>query len=211
IALAPAARQALPWPLAQEALCFLGSPMVALGLGALLTIPLLRRRPGSAEGLIGEALRLGGSILCITAAGGAFGEVIARSGLVGAITAQAPGLAALGLLFPYLIAALLKTALGSATVSITITATLLGPASDPGSLLCALGLGSAALAPWCVMAMGAGAIMITHANGSFFWMVAGLCHLTPRLCYLSQSLLTVVSSVAALAAVLLGAALSGAA
>ena len=74
-------------------------------------------------------------------------------------------LAAIGMMFPFLLSAILKTAQGSSTVAITTTAGIIAP------MLTSIGLASPALIALTVIAIGAGAMTVSHANDSYFWVV----------------------------------------
>jgi gluconate:H+ symporter, GntP family len=71
----------------------------------------------------------------------------------------------LGILFPFLVTFLLKTAQGSSTVAIITAASIVQP------LLPALGLDTANGKLLVVLSMGAGSMMISHANDAYFWVI----------------------------------------
>ncbi|MFO6383987.1 GntP family permease, partial [Pseudomonas aeruginosa] len=71
----------------------------------------------------------------------------------------------IGLFMPFVVAAALKTAQGSTTVALVTTSALVAP------LLPQLGLDSEMGRVLTVMAIGAGAMTVSHANDSFFWVV----------------------------------------
>src|SRR5690606_18977616 len=112
------------------------------------------------EGLVAAA-----PILLITGAGGAFGAVLAASGIGGYLgeTLSALGV---GIFMPYVVAAALKSAQGSTTVSLITTSALVAP------LLPQLGLDSEMGRVLTVMAIGAGGMTVSHVNDSFFWVVS---------------------------------------
>ena len=178
---------------------FVGHPMIALAVGALLAVLLLVQTGKGSElfRLTDETLRTVGPILFVTAAGSVLGRVIAASGLMEYITEQAPVLQTLGVLFPFLIAALFKSAQGSSTVAITTTAGLIAP------LLPALGLESSAEISLAVLAIGAGAMTVSHANDSYFWVVTRFGGLSVKDGYRSQTLATLVMGLAAIAGICL--------
>lgn len=178
---------------------FLGHPMMALAVGALLAIILLYRSGKRDElfTLTDETLRTAGPILFITAAGSVLGRVIAVSGWMEAITSLAPVLQTLGVLFPFLIAALLKTAQGSSTVAITTTAGLIAP------LLPALGMTTPAEIALAVMAIGAGAMTVSHANDSYFWVVTRFGGLSAKDGYRTHTMATLVIGLAGIVGILL--------
>ena len=178
---------------------FLGHPMMALAVGALLAVILLYRSGKRNElfALTDETLRTAGPILFITAAGSVLGRVIAVSGWMEAITSLAPVLQTLGVLFPFLIAALLKTAQGSSTVAITTTAGLIAP------LLPALGMTTPAEIALAVMAIGAGAMTVSHANDSYFWVVTRFGGLSAKDGYRTHTMATLVIGLAGIIGILL--------
>ena len=115
------------------------------------------------EKLLDSSLGPIASVVFITGAGGMFGGVLRETGIG---TALADSLDSLGLpliVSAYLIALALRVAQGSATVAITTTAGLLGPALATSSL-------SPAQAALVVVAMGAGSFFASHVNDSGFWM-----------------------------------------
>ena len=71
-----------------------------------------------------------------------------------------------GIFFPFLLTFILKTAQGSSTVAIITAASIVQP------LLPALGLDTETGKLLCVLAMGAGSMMISHANDAYFWVIA---------------------------------------
>ena len=144
----------------------LGDPVIALSIGVL--IALFNRRNWNKEilgKLLTEAAEKAGAILVIIGAGGAFGAVLAATKL-GQHFGQAVSLDSLGILFPFLLTFILKTAQGSSTVAIITASAIVLP------LLPALGLDSANGRLLCVLAMGAGSMMISHANDAYFWVIA---------------------------------------
>ncbi len=178
---------------------FVGHPMIALAVGALLAVLLLAKSGKSTElfRLTDETLRTVGPILFVTAAGSVLGRVIAASGLMEYITKEAPVLQTLGVVFPFLVAALFKSAQGSSTVAITTTAGLIAP------LLPALGLESSAEISLAVLAIGAGAMTVSHANDSYFWVVTRFGGLSVKDGYRSQTLATLVMGLAAITGICL--------
>lgn len=148
---------------------FLGSPSVALLLGVLASFLLLPElNENTLTNWIGEALKEAAPILLITGAGGAFGTVIKNTGVAELLQNMDLGALSTGALFllvPFLIAAALKTAQGSSTAALVITSSLIAP------LLPQLGIEGAVPLALVVMAIGAGAMTVSHVNDSFFWVV----------------------------------------
>lgn len=151
------------WP---SALVSLGDPVIALAIGVLLAFNCHRSWNRQTVGrLLQEAAEKAGGILVIIGAGGAFGAVLTAAD-IGRHLGQLPALAALGILFPFLITSILKTAQGSSTVAIITAASIVQP------LLPALGLATAKGPLFAVLAMGAGSMMISHVNDAYFWVIA---------------------------------------
>jgi GntP family gluconate:H+ symporter len=72
----------------------------------------------------------------------------------------------LGVVMPFIVAAALKSAQGSSTVALVTSSALVAP------LLSQLGLDSELGRVLTVMAIGAGAMTVSHANDSYFWVVS---------------------------------------
>jgi GntP family gluconate:H+ symporter len=148
-------------------LLFVGNPVIALLLGAFASFVLpekFDRKLLSSSGWIGDALVTAAPIILITGAGGVFGKMLQNSGIGEIVSTNLSG-ANLGLLVPFLMALALKTAQGSSTVAMITTASVVAP------LLPTLGLDTETLRVFAVLATGAGAIAISHANDSFFWVM----------------------------------------
>ena len=173
---------------------FLGKPVIALMVGTIFGVIQLATamKMGSFYQITNDTLKTVGPILFVTAAGGVLGKVIASSDMVNYITANAGALEAVGILFPFLLAAILKSAQGSSTVAITTTAGILAP------LMGALGLDTPAMAALTVMAIGAGAMTVSHANDSYFWVVTNFGEMTPDQGYKTQTALTLVLGIASM-------------
>ena len=176
-------------------LLFLGTPIIALAVGLLFGVALLATAGKMEEfhSIADETLRTVGPILFVTAAGGVLGKVIAVSGLVDFITAQSAVLKAVGIFFPFVMAAILKTAQGSSTVAITTTAGIVAP------LMGVLGLATPALTALTVMAIGAGSMTVSHANDSYFWVVTNFGNMRVEDGYKTQTMMTLFMGIAAMA------------
>lgn len=183
---------------------FLGQPVVALLLGALLSFLLPRRFDRnmlSTSGWVGEAITSAAAIILITGAGGAFGKVLSDSGIGDVISHAFAGREAIGLWLPFLIAAGLKTAQGSSTVAMITTAGLVAP------MLPSLGLDGAHARALTTVAIGAGGMMVSHANDSYFWVVIQFSRMSLAQGYRLQTLGTLVQGLSAALTVWLASAL----
>lgn len=177
---------------------FLGTPINALAVGVIFGIILyISRGEGMQKlySLTDETLKTVGPILFVTAAGGVLGKIIASTSLVAFITENANVFQSVGIFFPFILAAILKTAQGSSTVALTTTAGILAP------LLPALGVTTPVQAALVVMAIGAGAMTVSHANDSYFWVVTNFGGMTPEQGYKTQTLGTLVSGLSAMAGI----------
>lgn len=173
---------------------FLGTPIIALAVGVLFSVFQLVEvgKVDQFHDLVQETLKVVGPILFVTAAGGVLGKVISSTDMVNFIKSQATVMQALGIFFPFLLAAILKTAQGSSTVAITTTAGIIAPVMGTLGFVTPVG---AALA---VMAIGAGAMTVSHANDSYFWVVTNFGGMTPEQGYKTQTVATGILGVSAI-------------
>lgn len=176
---------------------FLGSPVIALGIGVLFGVYLLFKSSmiGEFHKITEDCLKVVGPIIFITAAGGVLGKVITEAGMVDFIKQNANIVSSFGIFFPFVIAAILKTAQGSSTVAIVTTASIMGLYTSPESMMAALGLVSQMDAVLAVMAIGCGAMCISHANDSYFWVVSNFSNLTPAQGCKTQTVLTFIMGI----------------
>ena len=180
-------------------LTFLGTPIISLAVGTIFAIAQLAiaKKMGEFYKITNDTLKTVGPILFVTAAGGVLGKVISSTTMVAYITENANFLMNLGIFFPFLLAAILKTAQGSSTVAITTTAGIMAP------MMVSLGLGTPALGALTVMAIGAGAMTVSHANDCYFWVVTNFGEMTPDQGYKTQTILTLVMGIASIIGIFL--------
>ena len=177
-----------------DVLAFLGTPIMALAVGTVLAVVQLFTAGKGKDfyTLTNDTLKTVGPILFVTAAGGVLGKVISSSDMVNFIKANATTLQAIGIFFPFLLSAILKSAQGSSTVAITTTAGIVAP------LLPVLGYETPVAIALVVMAIGAGAMTVSHANDSYFWVVTNFGEMQPEEGYKTQTLMTLVIGIAAM-------------
>jgi GntP family gluconate:H+ symporter len=170
---------------------FLGTPIIALAVGVLFAVCQMSvaGKLNKFYEVTNETLKIVGPILFITAAGGVLGRVISSTNLVKFITDNAKTIAVVGIFFPFILSAILKTAQGSSTVALTTTAGIVAP------LLVALNLDSPVRTALPVMAIGAGAMTVSHANDSYFWVVTNFGGMSPEQGYKTQTTATLVEGV----------------
>lgn len=144
----------------------IGNPILALFIGVCLSFFLVTHEKKELRPQwITESLKQAGSIILITGAGGAFGAILRTLDFesllqIGSVSGVG------GLFLAFGTAALLKTAQGSSTVAIITTAAIIGP------LLGVFGLENIYHKALTVLAVGAGAMTVSHVNDSYFWVVA---------------------------------------
>ena len=151
-----------------DAIIFIGQTPVALLIALLVatyTLAIRRHSREEIEGLLNDALGPICAIILITGAGGMFGGVLRYSGIGEALSDSLADLGLPLIVSAFVIATILRVAQGSATVALTTTAGLLSAAvveADPSSVqLVAL-----------VLAIAAGATVLSHVNDSGFWLVS---------------------------------------
>ena len=178
-------------------LLFLGNPIIALAIGVIFCVFLLAetKKMREFDHITNESLKIAGPILFITAAGGVLGNVITEAGFVNFIKENASTIKAVGIFFPFIISAVLKTAQGSSTVAIITTASIMGAFSADNSLMHTLGFTSEISAALCVMAIASGAMCVSHANDSYFWVVTNFSKMTADQGYRTQTAMTFIMGV----------------
>ncbi|MEO0468372.1 MAG: GntP family permease [Bacteroidota bacterium] len=162
-----------------EGLSFVGEPVIALLIGVLLAFLLpqkLEKDMLSPKGWVGKAVIDAAVIIAITGAGGAFGKTLQSSDLVDLI-GDSVKTANLGIFLPFILAAALKSAQGSSTVALITTASILAP------MAAGLGFESEMSQALLVLAIGAGSMVVSHANDSFFWVVTQMSDFDVRMGY----------------------------
>ena len=155
---------------AASVLRFIGEPVIALIIGMILSFFLPKkfdRELLSTTGWVGKSLTSAAVIIMITAAGGSFGMILRNSGIADILGDSLAG-ANVGIWLPFIIAAALKSAQGSSTVAIVTTASLIAPMME------ALGFVSPVGKALAVMSLCSGAMVMSHVNDSFFWVVTQL-------------------------------------
>ena len=145
---------------------FFGHPIVALIIGTLLSAYGLGKNMSRQEVLdyMEEGIKATGMIMLITGAGGALGNVVRVSGIGDALGEAILGTPIPVILIPFIIAALMRIALGSATVALTTAATLTAP------LVMQLGMSPILAA----MSTCAGGVAFSYFNDSGYWVFNGL-------------------------------------
>lgn len=162
---------------AQDVLTFLGQPFVALLIATLVAMFLLGTRHGytlpELEKIMTKSLEPTGLILLVTACGGVLRYILQYSGL-GNVIGNAVASANLPIVVvAFLIAALVRICVGSATVAMTMAAGIVAAMPEIAGL-------SPMYLACVVAAVAGGATVCSHFNDSGFWLVRSLVGLDEK-------------------------------
>ena len=155
----------------------LGNKNVALTLAAAVAIGTLwwskHGDRNATTAAVQRALATGGTVLLITAAGGAFGQVIRQTNIAGEVVRWIPqqGTGVTVLLIGFFITALVRVAQGSATVAMITAVSILAPV-----------VGAMELpfhTVYVMLAIGCGSKPLPWMNDSGFWVVGRMSGFTP--------------------------------
>jgi len=167
---------------------FTGNPVIALFIGVFIAFTMKKTKEATHFDWIAKGLRSAGIILLITGAGGAFGNVLRATDLnevIGSTLIEWQ----VGILLPFVISAVLKSAQGSSTVALITTAALISP------LLSSLGLDSEMGKVMAVLAISAGSMMVSHVNDSYFWVVSQFSNMDTSSALRGWSIATLVQGI----------------
>ncbi len=143
------------------------------------------------DGGFGESLRTAGQIVLIVGAGGAFASVLKTSNIEALVKDYFSGMA-IGILVPFIIGAIFRTAIGSGTVGMITAASMLLPLIDVFGFNTHIGLVIA------MLACAAGGFMVFHGNDDFFWVITATSEMKPEIAYRTLPLISVAQAVTAL-------------
>jgi len=180
-----------------ELLSFIGQPIIALLLGVFLVfLSSVKVKSSTKNEWVLKSLKESGSIILVTGAGGAFGNVLRASDL-GSVIEPGSSFIGGGLLIAFILSALLKTAQGSSTVAIITSAAIMTP------LLASFGLQTELEKALAVLAIGAGAMTVSHINDSYFWVVSQFSNLNVNMALKSHTVATLFQGIVGILIVLL--------
>jgi GntP family gluconate:H+ symporter len=154
---------------------FFGDKNVAIICGGVIALLVLVKEKGKDENLtsfVQAALMSGGGIILITAAGGAFGGMLQQTGISNRIAEMTKDYQIALIPLAFFIAAIVRTAQGSATVAlITASGILSGMANNAGLEFHPVYLG---------LAIGCGSKLVPWMNDAGFWIICKLSNLTEK-------------------------------
>jgi Gnt-I system high-affinity gluconate transporter len=198
IALAVIANSFFPTDtLVKRIILFLGDATIALLSSVILAVFFLGIRKGKTmqqmTQWLNDAVSGVAVILLIITAGGVFKQVLIDSGTAAYITSFSKEWSIPPLVFAWLVTALLRVAIGSATVAGITAAGIVSP-------LVAAGVVSPEL---MVLAVGTGSVFGSHVNDSGFWMFKEFFNLSLKQTFLSWTLMETTISILGLIGVLI--------
>lgn len=161
----------------QPVLAFLGEPFVALTLAVIAAMFLLGYKHGYSnadlEKILTKSLEPTGMILLVTACGGVLRYMLQNSGLGDVIGSAVASLSLPLVVVAFVVAALVRISVGSATVAMTMAAGIIAAMPGIGEL--------SPLYLACVTAaIAGGATVCSHFNDSGFWLVKSLVGLDEK-------------------------------
>lgn len=173
----------------QKFTSFIGNPVVALIIGIFIAFTLIpKSETAHTLDWVSEGVVQSASILAITGAGGSFGAVLKELPLADGLSGSLLSVS-IGVFLPFIIAMLLKTAMGASTVAMIVTSTMMAP------LMGTLGMTSEIGKILVILAIGAGAMTVSHANDSYFWVVSQFSDMDTSQAYKCQTGLTLVQGI----------------
>jgi gluconate:H+ symporter, GntP family len=185
----------------KNTLLFLGSPVVALLCGLLLSLLLIKRKEKAFfTKWMAEAITHAGPILILVGAGGVFGNVLKKTPLADMVQQWVNNESfspVVFLLIAYAIGSFLKTAQGSTTSAIIVATSIVAPIAAIAGFIQPLPLSL------LLSATAAGAMMVSHTNDAYFWVIAQFSGLSMQQTYRSFSLLSIVLSITSIVVILL--------
>lgn len=179
-----------------EFLKIMGNPIIALLIGVFISLKIKKQNKETHFDWFAEGLKNAGVIILITGAGGAFGNILRATDISNTIQ-NIFGEMQVGIVLPFILAAILKSAQGSSTVSIITTAAIISP------MLVPMGLEAPLSRALVVLAIGAGAMTVSHINDSYFWVVTQFTGIETSTALKSHTIATLLQGLSAILIILI--------
>jgi gluconate:H+ symporter, GntP family len=196
--LAAVAQSALGDGLLRSGIMLAGSPLIAMLIATMAALFTFGQACGFNRHRLlqfaEESLPPIAGILLVVGAGGGFGRVLDAAGADTAIAQAVGGLRFSPLVLGWVIAALLRLSVGSATVACVTAASIMAPIAT------ALPNANKEL---LVVAIGAGSLIASHVNDGGFWLVKEYFNMTVAETVLTWTMLETIVSIVGLVGVLL--------
>ena len=170
--------------------CVIGADALSRAGNAMTTIaiPLIVLNQGYSAAEVGLSSAAASLPIVIGAlAGGSFAAILALLPIADAT--QGLLQSGLGVIIPFAIAMILKLAMGASTVAMITTAGMMAP------LMETMGFTSPLARVLVVMAIGAGSMVASHANDSYFWVVSQFSDMKTDQAYRCQTGMTAVMGI----------------
>jgi Gnt-I system high-affinity gluconate transporter len=181
---------------AKNILLFVGDPAIVMLFSLMVATYTLGANLGTSMkkigGIFGDAVKDVAMVLLIIAGSGAFKQVLIDSGVNNEVARMLGGLSIHPLILGWLIAAVIRVCVDSATVAGLTAASIIAPMMtnydvDPNMM---------------VLAVGAGSLLFSHVNDSGFWLFKEYFNLSIKDTIRSWSLMETIISIVGLAGVL---------
>jgi Gnt-I system high-affinity gluconate transporter len=197
IALAVIANTFIPdGSIVKKTFLFIGDATVALLISVILAVLILGlargRKMQQVMQWLNDAVSGVAVILLIITAGGVFKQVLIDSGTGDYITSFSKEWNIHPLLFAWIITALLRVAIGSATIAGITAAGIVSPLLATGTVSPEL----------LVLAVGTGSVFCSHVNDSGFWIFKEFFNLSLKQTFLSWTVMETIISVLGLIGVM---------
>jgi gluconate:H+ symporter, GntP family len=177
---------------------FLGTPLVAMLAAIVLALFTFGYSCGFDRSQIlkftEECVGPAASIMLVVGAGGGFSKVLQVVGAADAISHAVKSIGVPPMIFGWLVAAAIRLATGSATVSISLAAGIMAPVAVANPAI---------NRELLVVAMGAGSMILSHVNDGGFWFVKEYLNMTVAQTLRTWTVVVTIISVVALLLVLL--------
>ena len=181
-----------------ELIQFISQPSIALLFGMISSFYLLKYIKNiSFYKIIEKSIIIAAPILLITSVGGSIGLIVENLNIKTLVKSFEIN-SNFGILIPFIIASVMKSAQGSSTVSIITTSAIIFP------LLPLLELDSEMGKVWAILSLGCGSMTVSHVNDSYFWVVSQFGQLDVKTAYKTHTLGTFIQGLSGLILILIG-------
>ncbi len=171
-----------------QIIMFIGNPVVALLIGVFLALSLIpKAEKKNTLAWVTQGVTDSAGILAITCAGSSFGAILKCMPIAASVGSLVNS--GLGVFIPFIIAMILKLAMGASTVAMITTAGMMAPLLEP------MGFTSPLARVIVVLAIGAGSMVASHANDSYFWVVSQFSDMKTEEAYKCQTGMTAVMGI----------------
>ena len=149
-----------------KAITFLGTPIIAVGIGLLLAIFVLGRGLDRSTALseMEAGIKSAGIIILVTGGGGALGQILKDSGTGNYVAELLAGTSIPIIILPFIIATIVRFIQGSGTVAMVTAAGICAPILQAAGANMMLGAFAACM----------GSLFFSYFNDSYFWVVNNL-------------------------------------